>query len=99
MENGILDEFPNAVHRTKQILESIGEHDEKTLTEEYDQKGFKFGLTYNLIKVVKMSQTIARLENEIKELKQEKERTINKEKERAEKYRQKLIDMGVDPDK
>ena len=115
MDGGILIDFPNAIKRAHEFLKFIHKHDKKLANEEYDRKKYKFRLTYNLVKVIKMSQTIMGLQNKIEEAEkrveeekkraeeaeeraEEEKKRVEEEKKRAEKYRQKLIESGIDPD-
>ena len=109
MDDGVLNDEQNAVQRASRILSAIDIHNKKILPKKLCQKGYKFGLIYNLVKVIKMSQYIVELKNELKEEKkraeeeklraEEEKLRAEEEKLRADKYRQKLINMRIDPDK
>ena len=98
-----------ATERTEAILSAIqGVQRDVEGVLGYEQKDFKFELTYNILKVIKLSQKIASLENRVQQLEREKAR-MEREKQKAEqekqkaeqeikRYREKLKSHGIDPD-
>ena len=88
MDARVLDDYENATERTEAILSAIqGVQRDVEGVLGYDQKNFKFELTYNILKVIKMSQKISSLTNKLQKLKREMER-VEQEKQRAEEEKQ-----------
>jgi hypothetical protein len=106
-DQNILSEFANAPSRATAIFHNIEAH-QRQIPHGLDPKGFKYGLTYNLVKVVFMNALLIELENENKDLRKKEAEARKKEaearkkeaeaKKMAEKYRQKLLDKGISPD-
>ena len=95
MDKGILNDGQNAVDRAKQTLQSIKNHNKRILQKALRQKGFIFGLIYNLVKVIQLSQTIVKYKNELenkeKQLKRAKQR-VAEEKQRVAEEKQRVAE-------
>ena len=101
LNEGFLQDFNDAPKRAQAIFNAIDKHNALQPLSSADAKEFIYVSTYNLVRVIKMSQTIVRLEHTIEEKnkKIETERyRAETEKHRAEKYLKKLKEMGINPD-
>ncbi len=109
MDNSILQKYKNAPARADAILNNISKIQQRIGQElGYAQKEFKFELTYNILKVIKMSQKIVSLEKRIESLEkrakmaqknaEEAQKNAEVERKQKEKYMRKLQSLGVDPD-
>ena len=95
MDRGILNDGQNAIIRAEQILQSINTHNKRILPKELSQKGFIFGLIYNLVKVIQMSQTIVKLKNELEDkdkLLEIAEKRVAEEKQRVAEEKQRVTE-------
>ncbi|MBD3351666.1 MAG: hypothetical protein GF364_09295, partial [Candidatus Lokiarchaeota archaeon] len=88
MSKGILEDKINAIERAESILQAINKQQTQIMNKNYHQKRFKFGLTYNLVKVIKISQTISNLESKVEELKRKAKEQERKAKEQERKAKE-----------
>jgi hypothetical protein len=89
-DRNILSEFANAPSRATAVFHNIEAH-QRQIPHGLDPKGYKYGLTYNLVKVVFMNALLIELENENKVLRKKEE----KERMEKERLRKMLIERGV----
>jgi hypothetical protein len=86
MDKRILSKKKPRHDEIKQIFDAISKQQDKFIESIPDSMGLNFRITYNLIKVIDMAQTIASLKHENEKFKDENE----KYKQELEKYKQEL---------
>ncbi|MHA1732872.1 MAG: hypothetical protein ACTSU5_13080, partial [Promethearchaeota archaeon] len=79
----VLEEFPDAPSRADALFGAIGGHQSELSARCHLPRGYLYSLTYNIMKVIHMTQTIKDLRHEISTLVEEKRRA-EEEKRRAE---------------
>jgi hypothetical protein len=79
MDRRIVDELNDAPSRSKRILAAIHEHQQK-IPHGLNPKEYIYELISNILKVVSMTQVIARLENDLEEARQREEKALQQVK-------------------